>query len=992
MRRIITAAAIPLALSLAACGDDDAPTDVDTSDVTADAGDDTGADIVETDGSDDTTSDVGDDGGVEDVDPEDVQDDTSVDAEEDVDTSNPPTAPINCIGEATTVTLTPGTPISAELEAENTTTTNVMFDFQGNEITEATDVEVGCAADIVPDGVTAVSPAFTVTSAGVQRFARRYVVHTPFFPGAMPAEAGPSMLRVYYRAPGGETFEPIVLNFQEDVGNGIARFHTELVGTFQIGIEDDAGTPEERLWNFRAVAGVSMGGLGSSMLGARHPDRFDIVAPLGGPAEWVYLSHYIRDGGMGGFDHHPDASPTVPYTPNQELEHGMSYDNWYFPTGEGTGGSFNRDDYSEIFIDLMMAAGNIISYNPDSPFRAGGLPLEETLRPASQRCLQGNTCPPDPDATFTIPSGYYDDEYNPSGSLPVIAFCDGRGDRNSDIPFDRACDVNFDDEPDETNEGLYTEPCAQFRPVDITMAVDVNGNGMRDPGEPVIRNFYEPFEDVGADGIASVDEEGYDPIANPDPAGDDYDFVNNPFGTENNWLYEEGEPYEDTGIDGVEDTLASPYDFGEGNGVFDYNPNLQRVFNELSPRHLLAQMSPEELRDTNWYIDAGVRDLFNFSVGANQLAGTMQGLGMNVRVYDEFYRFQGLDDGLGDRFYNFIDVDYGEVGENVYVRYGNVDADEEDVCFGDGKHVGTVSQIANRIVTMLGFITNRFPDGDRTQVRAPFALATGTYLAPLPNGARYRYSIAFPPGHEITQCSDGRDNDRDGLKDGDDPDCTSAAVMSEGGEDLNYCNDGVDNDKDGRSDEDDPDCVAGDGSTEWPAGSVQATGTYPVVYIMHGYGMAPEDLQITALPFSSFMAQGEWPKVITVFPDGYCGEVEVTQCNDGVDNDDDGVIDAEDEGCAESGGRAENGIRVSYCLDGIDNDRDGYIDGGDGGCLSEEWDNEADCQQGNFYTDHVAYPDGIPGGPQYEQLMLDLMDHIDSEYRARPPEAFPYAR
>jgi hypothetical protein len=400
-------------------------------------------------------------------------------------------------------------------------------------------------------------------------------------------------------------------------------------------------------------------------------------------------------------------------------------------------------------------------------------------------------------------------------------------------------------------------------------------------------------------------------------------------------------------------------------------------------------MTDEERRTTNWFIDAGIRDLFNFSVGANQLAGTIQGLGGNLRVYEEFFRVENLPEGSTDNAFNFTRVDYDNLGENIYVRYGNIDASSEDVCFGDGKHVGTNLQIVNRLLTMLGFVTNRFPDGDRSRLAPPYPLASGTYFAPIgDDGRMYRYSIAFPPGYEWTQCNDGRDNDRDGLKDGFDPNCIHGDMLSESGESLTRCTDGIDNDGDGRIDEEDPDCQTGDGTSEWDSSSPLRDISFPVVYILHGYGMSPQDLQVTALPFSAFMAGGTWPKVISVFPDGYCGAVEVRQCNDGIDNDDDGLIDGEDDGCEASGGRSESGEALRYCNDGVDNDRDGLIDEDDGGCLSDEWDNEADCLQGNFYTNHVSYQDGVPGGPQYEDVVLGLIEHIDASYRVRTPETF----
>ena len=141
------------------------------------------------------------------------------------------------------------------------------------------------------------------------------------------------------------------------------------------------------------------------------------------------------------------------------------------------------------------------------------------------------------------------------------------------------------------------------------------------------------------------------------------------------------------------------------------------------------------------------------------------------------------------------------------------------------------------------------------------------------------------------------------------------------------------------------------------------------------------------------MAGGTWPKSIIVFPDGFCGNNEITACNDGIDNDGDGDSDGLDDGCATSGGRSETGDRVPFCSDGIDNDNDGLTDTADGGCGISTWDDEANCVQGNFYTDHASYPDGrAGGGPQYEQVILELLDTLDATYRTRRPAVFPETR
>src|SRR5690606_39439679 len=118
----------------------------------------------------------------------------------------------------------------------------------------------------------------------------------------------------------------------------------------------------------------------------------------------------------------------------------------------------------------------------------------------------------DPAHIWKAPTGYYDDEYNPDGSKPVISYCDGNQDGAS--PY--------------KNEWA---PGGR-KPVNFTLAVDLNGNGVRDEGEPVIRSGHEPYRDCGADGLCNPDEPGYDPIDNPDPNQDDYDFVLNPTGLE----------------------------------------------------------------------------------------------------------------------------------------------------------------------------------------------------------------------------------------------------------------------------------------------------------------------------------------------------------------------------------------------------------------------------------------------------------------------------
>jgi len=99
------------------------------------------------------------------------------------------------------------------------------------------------------------------------------------------------------------------------------------------------------------------------------------------------------------------------------------------------------------------------------------------------------------------------------------------------------------------------------------------------------------------------------------------------------------------------------------------------------------------------------------------------------------------------------------------------------------------------------------------------------------------------------QCTDGIDNDGDGLVDyPDDPGCASAGNNTE----TAACQDGIDNDGDGKIDFD---------------GGASAN---------HGTPLGPID-EACALPYAT---------------------TEITQCDDGIDNDGDGFVDFADPNCS----------------------------------------------------------------------------------------------
>ena len=107
------------------------------------------------------------------------------------------------------------------------------------------------------------------------------------------------------------------------------------------------------------------------------------------------------------------------------------------------------------------------------------------------------------------------------------------------------------------------------------------------------------------------------------------------------------------------------------------------------------------------------------------------------------------------------------------------------------------------------------------------------------------------------ECSDGRDNDGDGVADRNDPGCLSGPGGSfnpddddesnGGGTDLAACEDGIDNDGDGVADRDDPGCLSGPGGAYNPndddesdrrveagAAALPRTGTEVLLTLMGG--------------------------------------------------------------------------------------------------------------------------------------------------------------
>ncbi len=596
------------------------------------------------------------------------------------------------------------------------------------------DVSLGCAADLMPEGYVALGPAVAIGPAGTWSD-RPFDVTLPYRASLLPAGATDAAIRVVARRHVGDgtPFFPPLANRRLDATDPDASRLTIRAGelaTYQVVARADAGTPRTERFAYRSIVGISMGGNAAMSIALAHPDRFDAFADLGGePGPHMhYTLAMIRSFLFGGFCTAADEAAGVgnlgelcvdqqraPFA--DQFEIGSDYDHMVYQAGEGVGLTLSRDFYMKAARDLARSFANPALYNVDDPYRPPGVPATELVRPTAERC-----------ATPLVLANFFDREFNPDGALDVITFCDGN---------------------DGATLGTIDPTVTPDNPAEILLAVDVNGNGARDPGEPILTNPHEPWADVGDDGLASVDEPGYDATTNPDPAGDDYHYQRNPRGTEGDLERQAGEPYEDLGLDGVAGTCQQGdgptcYDVGEGDGVFTISPNVQSWY-DAGIETLLAALTPAQRDHVGMWIDAGIRDMFNASVSANAGGGVIAGrYGLPLGTYDGFAAF---GDASSETSYDFAQVPWGAVPRNVLLRYGDPDATEAKIEQGDGRHVGTAAQIINRVTTAFAWLDKRMPGGDRADEFGGGEQISGLTFTPS-SGRESPYAVFVPPGYD----------------------------------------------------------------------------------------------------------------------------------------------------------------------------------------------------------------------------------------------------
>ena len=240
---------------------------------------------------------------------------------------------------------------------------------------------------------------------------------------------------------------------------------------------------------------------------------------------------------------------------------------------------------------------------------------------------------------------------------------------------------------------------------------------------------------------------------------------------------------------------------------------------------------------------------------------------------------------------------------------------------------------------------------------------------------------------QAPECSDGIDNDHNGLTDyPEDPGCTSSTDDDESGStplppSAPACSDGVDNDNDGFADQNDPNChIDGNplNADSYDPSKDDESGTLPVCWNGlddDGDGAIDMDDADCSQPTDNSEEAGGAP-----------------QCSDGVDNDNDGAVDADDPQChtdgdpnnADSYDPSRNseqeqqsgggGGTTPQCSNGLDDDNDGFIDADDPACHTDNNGNNPDSYDPNRNTEEGPLPACWNGTDDDGDGSIDLDD------------------
>lgn len=453
-------------------------------------------------------------------------------------------------------------------------------------------------------------------------------------------------------------------------------------------------------FRYRAIAGVSMGAIGASQIGTAHPELFDAIGALGGPLVSEYFLYYLENHYLGGFcsteeleailaersgdpqalenPDHLGCMEAAPALHEAVLpERRQRYDRWFFGR---SGGTFDREAYLDLFEDLIAAFGNPL-YDTKGLFPPG---IEPSDLEDPDFCASPLRLPP-----IAHPIR------NPGGRYPSVSFCDGETRRPYCAESGR--EVERCEEPDveaacadeggvefatsKKNAALWEaragslEACAERkRPVSFALAVDVNENGRRDYGEPVV------------------------------------------FDTE----------------------------FGDGAA--------RRRFLSSDPLRRLEAWDRATRERMAFYLDGGIRDVFQFGIHASLLFEKLRSHDPEARVFEGVGDFPGAP--ASEDAFRPLELSAEDLPRTMLYLYGNPDASPAQIEAGDGEHVGGSRQVVNRLLLFLRWTSLRWSHlEDPPADASPFFSRARSlrYRSEALGGLERDFAVVLPPGYDAPE-------------------------------------------------------------------------------------------------------------------------------------------------------------------------------------------------------------------------------------------------
>ncbi|MBK7859507.1 MAG: hypothetical protein IPJ65_12965 [Archangiaceae bacterium] len=689
---------------------------------------------------------------------------------------------------------------------------------------------------------------------------------------------------------------------------------------FAVGLVVSCGTgetpesPKVRT-TYRVLSGVSMGATGAAALGFTHPEKFDAVAVLGGPLDGAYFGRMVDRFMTGGFCPRADLEAILARDParlNDPVEiakcekpepaigweHAQSFNRWHFSTN---GTQTHRDTYLDMFTDITLAYGNFGTENPESAFAPPGVPVEHVRHPPADFCTH-------PVRVKQL----YNLEYNPEGKYDAVTFCDGEptlyrcsgsGERvdfcsepaNVLQPLPRAMEAAFaaaycaakggvhEANKNDDLEFMYAnagavDPCREAtRPFTLALAYDYNGNGRRDYGEPLVKNARERFDDTGVDGCADAKEDGKGGCTATGASGDPN---HDDYDPDSNPRGTENDWLREEGEayrDDGLDGVAGTHDVGEGNGAYDLASGLKK-FLQYDGRSNLRQLTPASRARVSVLVDGGIRDVFNLGLMSKHFFSLLKSLRGETAV-GEYRDFLEIP-GMKDRRSGTY---------NPWNALWPVKV-PRDVAVFYGKEHPTTAELL---------------DGEGDHVGTAGEAVNRFYTL-------FNWAAASWPGLDrpATPLGGATASERQRIESFD-----SQAL----GAKWEY-------------------------AISLPPGydaAENAAARYPVVFMLHGYGMNPRDFMATSVLTDIFVTDTDvrLRPMIFVFPNGRCCWTNaLTKARD----------------CRETD---ETGKDIDQTAPG--------------------WARE--CQSGSFYVNRSGYDSG--DGSRYGDALFELMEHIDQRYR-----------